>query len=320
MRKAVLALVIWSVWATQSAAAPAQWRLEWPDTDFAKHAVPLDEIISGGPPKDGIPAIDDPKFVPVTEAELPPQEPVIGLIVDGDARAYPLRILIWHEIVNDVVGGVPVAVTYCPLCNTGLVFDRRIGDRVLEFGTTGKLRHSDLVMYDRTTESWWQQFLGEAIVGELTGTQLAMLPARLESFANFRERAPDGRVLVAGGAARAYGANPYAGYDSAPAPFLYHGMLPDDIAPLARVVRVGDEAWSLDVVRQKAPFEVGDLRFTWEPGQASALDAAAIAEGVDVGNVVVERRTADGWADAVYSVDFAFAFHAFHPEGVLHVE
>jgi hypothetical protein len=315
----ILALVLW-IAAAPLAAEPAHWRFEWPDTDFTRHSVPLEEIIPGGPPKDGIPSIDDPEFVPAAEAALPENEPVIGLVVDGDARAYPLRILIWHEIVNDVVGGVPVAITYCPLCNTGLVFDRRVGDRVLEFGTTGKLRHSDLVMYDRTTESWWQQFLGEAIVGELTGTQLAMLPARLESFANFKERAPDGRVQVPDGDGRAYGANPYAGYDSAPAPFLYHGLLPDGIAPLARVVRVGDEAWSLDLVRQKAPFEVGDLRFTWEPGQASALDAAAIAEGADVGNVLVERRTEDGWADAVYSVDFAFAFHAFYPEGAIHVE
>jgi Protein of unknown function (DUF3179) len=320
MREAVLALAIWMMATASLAAEPERWRLEWPDTDFGRHSVPLDEIISGGPPRDGIPSIDDPKFVPASEAALPDQEPVIGLVVDGDARAYPLRILIWHEIVNDVVGGVPVAVTYCPLCNTGLVFDRRVHDRVLEFGTTGKLRHSDLVMYDRTTESWWQQFLGEAIVGELTGTQLAMLPARLESFAKFKQRAPDGRVQVPSGATRAYGANPYARYDSAPAPFLYHGLLPDGIPPLARVVRVGDEAWSLDLVRRKAPFEAGDLRFTWEPGQASALDAGTVAEGVDVGNVLVERRSADGWADAVYSVDFAFAFHAFYPEGVIHVE
>jgi Protein of unknown function (DUF3179) len=320
MREAVLALAIWMMATASLAAEPERWRLEWPDTDFGRHSVPLDEIISGGPPRDGIPSIDYPEFVLASEAALPDQEPVIGLVVDGDARAYPLRILIWHEIVNDVVGGVPVAVTYCPLCNTGLVFDRRVHDRVLKFGTTGKLRHSDLVMYDRTTESWWQQFLGEAIVGELTGTQLAMLPARLESFAKFKQRAPDGWVQVPGGATRAYGANPYAGYDSAPAPFLYHGLLPDGIPPLARVVRVGDEAWSLDLVRRKAPFEAGDLRFTWEPGQASALDAGTVAEGVDVGNVLVERRSADGWADAVYSVDFAFAFHAFYPEGVIHVE
>jgi hypothetical protein len=152
-----------------------RWRAEWPQTDFSRHSVPFEEIISGGPPKDGIPSIESPSFVTAAEADLPGEEPVIGLVLDGDARAYPLRILMWHEIVNDEVGGVPVAVTYCPLCNTGIVFDRRIEGRVLEFGTTGKLRKSDLVMYDRQTESWWQQFLGEAIVGELTGTWLEMI-------------------------------------------------------------------------------------------------------------------------------------------------
>ena len=288
-------------------------------TDFGKHSVDLAEIMSGGPPKDGIPSIDDPRFVPVAEAELPGDEPVIGLTIEGEARAYPLRILIWHEIVNDVVGGVPVAVTYCPLCNTGIVFDRRLDGQVLEFGTTGKLRKSDLVMYDRTTESWWQQFLGEAIVGELTGRQLEMLPSRLESFAKFKERVPDGQVQVAeDGFMRAYGRNPYAGYDTSPAPFLYHGPLPSSVAPLARVVRVDDQAWALDLLREQREIEAGDLRLTWEPGQTSALDSGTIAEGWDVGNVLVQRKAGDGWEDAVYSLDFAFAFHAFFPEAPIH--
>jgi hypothetical protein len=319
MRRFAWSFVSLMLAAAPAAAQPEHWRLEWPDTDFTRHSVAFDEIIPGGPPKDGIPAIDDPAFEPAAASGLPDNEPVIGLSIDGDARAYPLRILIWHEIVNDVVGDVPVAVTYCPLCNTGIVFDRRVDGQILEFGTTGKLRKSDLVMYDRTTESWWQQFLGQAIVGELTGTELAMLPSRLESFGNFKERAPGGRVLVApDGSPRTYGLTPYAGYDTAPAPFLYHGPLPLGIAPLARVVRVGDQAWSLDLVRTRAPFEAGDLRFTWEPGQSSALDASVIAEGTDVGNVVVGRKTASGWEDAVYSVDFAFAFAAFYPEGTLH--
>jgi hypothetical protein len=319
MREMALALIFWVLALPPSVAEPAHWRGEWPETDFTRHSVDLDEIIPGGPPRDGIPAIDRPAFAPVAEATLPEDEPVIGLLINGQARAYPLRVLIWHEIVNDVIDGVPVAITYAPLSNTALVFDRRVGDGVLEFSSTGKLRHSGLLMYDRMTASWWQQFLGEAIVGELTGARLVMLPARLESFARFRQRAPAGRVLVPRDGAPAYGKNPYVSYDSAPAPFLYYGMLPDKLAPLARVVRVGNEAWSLDLVRAKAPFEVGDLRFTWEPGQASALDAGTIAEGRDVGNVLVERRSADGWQDAVYTVDFAFAFHAFFPDGVIHV-
>ena len=110
------------------------------------------------------------EFVPGHD-DLAPQEPVVGLTIDGDARAYPLRILTWHEIVNDVVGGTPVAVTYCPLCNSAPVFERTVDGRVLEFGTTGKLKDSNLIMYDRQTETWWQQFTGEAIVGEMTGAE-----------------------------------------------------------------------------------------------------------------------------------------------------
>jgi len=158
-------------------------------TDFGRHSVPLAEIASGGPPKDGIPAIDRPELIRVPEADawLRPQEPVILVERDGDARAYPLQILIWHEIVNDTVGGTPVAITFCPLCHTAIAFDRRVSGRVLDYGTTGKLRFSDLVMYDRQTESWWQQASGEAIVGALTGLRLTPLPAQIISWATFKQ-------------------------------------------------------------------------------------------------------------------------------------
>ena len=197
LRRAALAFGVLLASAGAAAANPSYWSFEWSNTDFSKHAVPFDEIMSGGPPKDGIPSIDDPRFVPVSEVQgIAETEPVLGITVNGESRAYPLRILTWHEIVNDVGGGVPVTVTFCPLCNSGIVFDRRIAGRVLDFGTTGKLRKSDLVMYDRQTESWWQQFLGEAIVGEMTGQRLKMLPSRMESMARFRARAPDGKVQV----------------------------------------------------------------------------------------------------------------------------
>jgi len=307
--------------APAACAEPADaWRAAWPRTDFARHAVDLAEIRSGGPPKDGIPAIDAPQFAPIDAVEnLRPTEPVIALTVNGDTRAYPLRILTWHEIVNDTVGGVPVAVTYCPLCNAAVVFARTVGGRVLDFGTTGKLRYSDLVMYDRQTESWWQQYAGEAIVGELTGAVLTMLPARVESFALFTRAHPDGKVLVPNDPSlRPYGANPYTGYDSSPLPFLYDGSMPEGIAPLAYVVAVGDEAWSLDLLRAKTRIEAGDLVLAWEPGQNSALDSRVLAEGRDIGNVVVWRRTAAGLEDALYRVTFAFVFHAFQPEGMIH--
>ena len=301
-------------------ANPDAWAAAWPKTDFSKTSVDFSEILSGGPPKDGIPSIDDPKFAAVSAiTDLAATEPVVGLAVNGDARAYPLRILTWHEIVNDVVGGVPVIVTYCPLCNSAIVYDRRVDGRAVEFGTTGKLRHSDLVMYDRETESWWQQFLGEAIIGARTGTRLTALPARLESWEKFKNRHPDGQVLIPNNPElRAYGANPYVGYDGAAVPFLYAGDMPVGIEPMARVVAVGDQAWSLELLRRDKRIESGDLVLTWAAGQNSALDTRDIAQGRDVGNVLVQRTGAGGLADVPYDVTFAFVFHAFHPQGTLH--
>ncbi|MDP6705087.1 MAG: DUF3179 domain-containing protein [Alphaproteobacteria bacterium] len=298
-------------------ASPDYWKYEWPRTDFTKSAVDFEDILSGGPPKDGIPSIDNPIFVTVAEAKgLADTEPVVGLVIGKEARAYPLQILMWHEIVNDVVAGVPVAVTFCPLCNAAVVFDRRLDGQVLEFGTTGKLRNSDLVMYDRQSESWWQQFTGEAIVGELLGKKLTFVPSRLESFANFKKRAPDGKVQVPNSPGmRRYGANPYAGYDSSTRPFLYRGQMPANVPPLSRVVSIDGRAWSLSLLREKRRIETADgLIITWEPGQNSALDARTIDAGTDVGNVVAQRKTASGLEDVVYGVDFAFAFHAFYPD------
>jgi len=306
--------------AGQAAANPMRWAAEWPNTDFSKAAVNLKEIISGGPPKDGIPSIDDPKFVPVAaEKEIADSEPVIGLVIGGQARAYPLRILTWHEIVNDEIAGVPVTVTYCPLCNSAIAFDRRVDGRVLDFGTTGKLRHSDMVMYDRQTESWWQQFLGEGIVGAMTGKRLKTIPARLESFADFKKRAPAGQVLVPNhGSMRPYGHNPYRGYDSSPYPFLFAGDLPKGIEPMVRVVVVDGEAWSLPLLRDKGRIAKGDLVLSWQPGQASALDADRIRDGRDVGNVVVQRVKDGRTTDVVYDVTFAFVYNAFYPGRDIH--
>ncbi len=301
-------------------ANPLRWAVEWPKTDFARRSIDLADILSGGPPKVVIPSIDKPRTVPVAEADnLTSTEPVIGLIINGHARAYPLRILTWHEIVNDELGGVPVTVTYCPLCNSAIVFDRRLDGRILDFGTTGKLRRSDMVMYDRQTESWWQQFLGEGIVGEMTGKRLKIIPSRLESFANFKKRAPEGDVLVpTNPLMRNYGANPYAGYDSSSFPFLFKGDLPKGINPMVRVVVVDGEAWSLPFLRDKGAIIQGDLELSWRPGQNSALDTRAIAEGRDVGNVVVRRGTGDAARDVAYDVTFAFVYNAFFPGKEIH--
>jgi hypothetical protein len=182
------------------------------------HSVSYIEFLSGGPPPDGIPAIDDPVFESVESADawLEEEWPVMFFERNGETRAYPLVILIWHEIVNDKVGGESVSLTFCPLCNATIAFRRTLADgRVLDFGTTGNLRNSDLVMYDRQTFSWWQQFTGEAIVGELTGTRLEVLPSQIIAWSDFKEAHPDGGVLSREtGHARSYGRNPYVGYDS----------------------------------------------------------------------------------------------------------
>jgi hypothetical protein len=318
-----LTFLIFMMAVMPAAASPEAWKAEgWNRTDFSRTSVPWSDILSGGPPKDGIPAIDDPKFEAVPSiADLAPHEPVIGLDVGGDARAYPLRVLIWHEIVNDTVGGKPVTVTYCPLCNSAVVFERSVNGQVLDFGTTGKLRHSDLVMYDRQTESWWQQFTGEAIVGEMLGRVLKLVPARLESFADFKSRHPQGKVLVPGNPGlRDYGRNPYAGYDSSIKPFLYAGDLPEGIDPMARVVVAKPPSRppvivALTHLRDKGILTIGSLAFSWRAGQASAVDATDIAHGRDVGTVEV-HDTADPAGPRLipYDVTFAFAAHAFHPD------
>lgn len=178
--------------------------------------VPLDQIVSGGPPPDGIPSIDNPKFISVQEADsrLEDSELVLGLNISGDVRVYPLQILVWHEIVNDKVSGVPVAVTYCPLCFTNQVFNRTLDNgQILEFGTSGKLYNSNLVMYDRTTKSLWSQAMAQGIVGKFAGVKLERIPFDVAYWKEWKELYPDSKVLsIDTGSARPYGADPYGDY------------------------------------------------------------------------------------------------------------
>jgi thiol-disulfide isomerase/thioredoxin len=276
-------------------------------TDFSKHSVPYSEILSGGPPKDGIPAIDAPQLVGVGEADewLQPQEPVILVEIGGIAKAYPIQILMWHEIVNDVIGDTPVTVTFCPLCNTGIAFERMFEGRVLDFGTTGRLRFSNLIMYDRQTETWWQQATGEAIAGEFTGRQLTFVPASMIAWEDFKGAYPEGDVLSREtGHNRSYGRNPYAGYDDiSRSPFLYDGPLtPEALPPMARVVTVelDDEAVAYPYDLLQEVLVVNDsvggfpIVVLWDPGTASALDAGSVAAGADVGAATTYSRKLDG--------------------------
>ena len=214
---------------------------EFSKTDFGNRIVDFAEIMSGGPPKDGIPAVDEPRYVTVEEAAgwLDPDEPVIAVEIGGEARAYPLQILIWHEIANDELGGTPIAVTFCPLCSSAIAFDRRFGGDTLDFGTTGRLRLSDLVMYDRQTQTWWQQLTGTGIIGLHAGGELARLPAGIVAWNDFRTAFPGATVLSREtGHSRPYGSNPYAGYDSSTQPFLLRGTPDPRLPAMERVLHV----------------------------------------------------------------------------------
>ncbi|MBI5291348.1 MAG: DUF3179 domain-containing protein [Chloroflexi bacterium] len=276
-------------------------------TDFSKHSVSYGEILSGGPPKDGIPAVDDPKFVTVEEADawLKPVEPVIFLQIGEDARAYPIQIFMWHEIVNDTVGDVPVVITFCPLCNTAIAFERTVNGQVFDFGTTGRLRYSNLIMYDRQTETWWQQAIGQAIAGKLTGAQLAFRPASVISWADFKTNYPDGKVLSRDtGFNRSYGNNPYVGYDDVNnPPFLYRGPeTPGALPPVARVLTIdlnGEAvAYPYEVLQKVNVVNdtVGgiDVVVMWAAGTASALDTGTVGGGRDVGAANAFARELDG--------------------------
>ena len=225
-------------------------------------------------------------------------------MLSSDAKAYPLQILTWHEIVNAVVGGVPVSATFCPLCNAAIVFDRRLDGTVYDFGTSGKLRRSDLVMWDRQTESWWQQFTGEGIVGELAGKKLTILPASIISFSDFRDANPQGKVLSREtGFNRPYGQNPYAGYDRADQPpFLFDGDLDGRLLPKERVatVTIGevDAAFPFSILAKETVVNYTvngkDLVVFFKSGTASALDKSSIRDSRDVGATGVFDPQVDG--------------------------
>ena len=268
--------------------------------------VDLADVVDGGQPPDGIPALDAPRFQRTGDVQwVDETEQVLVVEVRGEARAYPVQVLTQHEIVNDTVGGVPVAVTYCPLCASGVAFERRVGDRVLSFGTSGMLYLSDLVMYDRQTESLWPQIEGAAVAGALTGTELTVLPAGLVSWEQWREAHPDGWVLSRQtGFAFEYGGNPYYRYDDkASLPLFLAGAIDNRVEWLKQPVlgiASGDDALAIDIeaLRVDGVREVTvdgrDLTVWWLPGARSSLDDFAVGEGREVGTTAVFEPGVDG--------------------------
>ena len=265
---------------------------------------PLD-VLSGGPSPDGIPSIDGPEFERATDVgALQPQEAVVTLTLNGDARAYPVQVLLWHEIVNDTVGGEPVTITYCPLCNTAIGYYRQLGDRIFDFGTSGRLYNSALVMYDRQTESLWAHYTGQAIAGALTGSQLELIPVATVAFETFLDEHPNGLVLTRpGGFGRSYGTNPYVNYDSPDGNPIFFGGVPDPrLPPQTRVlvIRYGGESVAVqhDTLQSEGVLSLdldGSQVVAFHlPGTATPIQHDQVAFGRDVGATGAFDPSVDG--------------------------
>lgn len=281
------------------------------NTDWTKKTINLSELIVGigrSDPRDAIPPIDDPKFETVQSASqwLADREPVISLELDGEVRAYPLRILTSHEVVNDEVGGRAVLVTYCPLCNSAITFERELDGQVFRFGTSGLLRNSDLVMWDQQTESLWQQLTGESIVGEKAGTKLDFIPSPIVAWGDLKAQFPEAKVLTRDQGIfppALYDRQPYEGYDSSTRPFLFRGEADDRYPALERVVgvRVDDatKAYPFSVITEERAVndELAGMPLLVVFGAddtASVLDSGDVTTGRAVGVGLAFDRTVDG--------------------------
>ena len=290
---------------------------DWPNTDPTTLTVDPTEIIRGCFGKDCIAALDvvdevsirNPKggeaqFRSLTEAVITDEMPIAYITINGQTRGYPLAIMMWHEIVNDNVGGVPVAITFCPLCNTAISFERTVDGQILDFGVSGNLRHSDLIMFDRQTESWWQQATGEAIAGVHAGTNLEPIVTSVVAFSAFKAAYPDADVLSAQtGFNRAYGINPYIGYDRIGSrPFLFRGGIDSRLPGLERVVTLGfnDEQLAVPFLALQSVLAanviVGEtpVAVLWAPGTNTALGGEIISSAADIGAAIAYSPIVDG--------------------------
>jgi hypothetical protein len=275
---------------------------------FPVSLVDRERIVSGGPPADGIPSIDDPVIVAASGVDwLADAEPVMVLEINEVARAYPIQIMTWHEIVNDVVGDVDIAVTFCPLCNSGVAYERNVDGVVLDFGTSGALYQANLVMYDRQTESLWTQFDGRAVLGTSAGSQLVSRPLTTISWGDFRTAHPDGEVLSRDtGFSKPYGRNPYGAYERREDPVagFYTGEVDSALTPFTRVIGIEINGNDLAIVRRGvAERGVGTVELAgrsltvWHhDGTASPIDTPLIADGGDIGAIAVFVAEVDGVA------------------------
>jgi hypothetical protein len=288
---------------------PEQSGREIQVTDGVKHSVPLGDILAGGPPKDGIPPIDNPTFVTVSEAnELLDDEGIgVAFSANGIDRFYPHQITVWHEIVNDNLGGQAALISYCPLCGTGIVFEPILNGEEVEFGTSGKLWNSNLVMYDRKTDTYWSQVLGEAIVGELTGTKLKKLPYDNMRWKDWKKQFPNGEVLSSDtGFSRNYTQGPYGDYEENSSVFFpvdnvdarYHEKEPSFGIELNGQFKVYPLLELIDEARQfRDQFAGVELMVSF-----------------DENNETVDIRRTDNGEEVVPTYGFWFSWISVHPE------
>jgi hypothetical protein len=276
-----------------------------------------DSVVSGGPGKDGIPSIDQPRYVPASKAGfLDDGDPVFGLEHGGEVRAYPQLVLVWHEIVNDTVGGEPLAVTYCPLTGTVIGFSAPPGVQDLTFGTTGNLVNSNLLMYDRQTGSQWPQLLGQAVSGPLKGTRLDTIPLAWTTWKQWRTAHPDTEVLSTDtGALRSYGSDPYGSYESYPDRGGYYA----EGRPLFPVLASNDRFADKDVVigvrvgKERLAIHK-DLVRTARTVHAEVAGTRVEARWDDrLGTAHVVQQVEGQWEPADFLDAMWFAWYAFHP-------
>jgi len=273
--------------------------------------VPPEDIVGGGPPRDGIPALNDPEMLAAAEADyLDGDDRILGVELNGEARAYPIRILNWHEVVNDNIASQHFAVSYCPLCGTGMVFASNVGDSdtALLFGVSGLLYNSDVLLFDRQTESLWSQILGKAVTGPLKGTELPQLPAAHTTWRAWQERHPDTLVLSTDtGFGRDYRRNPYAGYErSRRLYFDVANQAPRDYHPKALVLGV-----KVDGAQKAYPFE--ELEASGEAVLKDTVNGKRLRIHWDSASESAEVTDASG-ERYPSTVGFWFAWYAFYPD------
>ncbi len=284
-------------------------------TDGIKHSVPLDEIVGGGPGKDGIPSIDNPKFISINRANefLNNKDPGIMIDLDDAQRFYPFQILVWHEIVNDNINGKQILISYCPLCFSGIVFDPVVKGERVEFGTSGKLWNSNLVMYDRKTDSLWSQILGESILGEMTGVKLKIIPSEQLRYENFKSLHPNGMVLSKDtGAARLYGKDPYGDYYSNSDIYFPVNKNSDRLDPKAFVLGIvidgKSKAYWTDAIKRENIIE--DVF-------AETAIVAKYNQNTDTANIY--KKNEDESLEKINPIpNFWFAWVAVHPDTELY--